>query len=342
MALALASFLFLLLWGLEEVQASGKVAKTPAETAAATPSASELPRAWQAYDEEVLTVKLGFEAPSLQLEVTDKVGKGNSILFRPNVPTNLVLGASYDWMSARVSLPGTLSRDDVDRKGKTTSNDWQLRMNFRQLSVDAFYQNYEGYYIENSAEFGSLPDSYLQAPDLRNEYIGAGFVWNFNPDDFSMVASFDQSTQQIRSGWSWLGGASIHSNRFTSPVTLVPMTQALLYGDFTDVRSARLNSLMIGGGVGGAWVFRENWFLSGVMMAYLGVEKSRVEKVTGDSTDSHTPVKSLVKVALGYNGPKYFSGFSIQSDTTNYTVEDVEMRFSAMNSSFFVGAHVDL
>lgn len=290
-----------------------------------------------------LSVKLGIAGSSLGLDVEAK-DVVRQIQYEPHAPTRTFFSASYDWLSFTVSTVNPIATADQQLKGSSTGQDWQFRFNFESTSYEFFYQTYKGYYIENTPDFQAQPAGtpFLLNPDLRTEHFGLNFLYNWDPDDFSMSAAMDQSAIQTESGYGLLSGVSIHAMRFASPTGLVPAMTAGAYGEIENVRSARLYSILAGGGIGGTFVPIENWFLSGAILGYFGYEMQNVERIDGDASVSQSSTKTHIKLGFGYNGPRWMGGMTINGDSASYTVSNATLRFGNISYAVFLGRRFDL
>ncbi len=289
-----------------------------------------------------LAVKLGVSGSTLSLDVQAK-DVPRQIQYLPHAPSKTFLAFSYDWLAFTVSAVNPIPTADQQLKGSSTGQDWQFRFNFEKTSYEFFYQTYQGYYLDNTPEFQAQPAGtpFLRYPDLRTEHFGMNFLYNWNPDDFSMPAAMDQSAIQTESAWAWLSGVSIHGMRFSSPTGLVPALAVGSYGDIENVRSARLYSILAGAGVGGTLVPRENWFISGAFLGYFGYEMQRVERTDRDVVASQTSTKAHLKAGFGYNGSHWMSGLTVQGDSASYTVANSSLSFNNVQYAVFIGRRFD-
>lgn len=301
-----------------------------------------LTQSWKGQGNSTVTLRFGLVEPKLEMLVEDKNEIGKKITFVPNSPTRAFVGFSYKWLGGAIS--GALPRNDEENRirGSTTSNDWQLRFNFQQWVVEALYQQYVGYYIENTRDFQAHTQGqpYLQAPDLSNERAGMTISYVTHPEAFSMSAAFDQSSQQMESGWSWIFSGSLNHHRFSTPVTLVPASETGTYGDFELVRAATLYSLLAGAGAGGTLVLAGPWFLSGVLILNFGLENQSVTRTDKQTANTVQTNEHHLKLGLGYNGDGALFGLGAHISGTNYNIENAKVGFSTTTAGFYVGTRI--
>lgn len=297
---------------------------------------------WKYQDDSMVAVKIGFAEPKLEMTIEDKNRTGKRIIFVPNSPSRTYIGVSHRWIGGSVSWAMPRSNEENRIRGSTKSNDWQFRFNFKNWQVETFYQQYKGYYIENTSDFQPHSEgmSYLQAPDLSNESTGLSISYVTHPETFSMSAAFDQNATQMESGWSWIFSGAAGHHRFDTPASLVPTTETGTYGDFELVRAARLYSVLAGAGAGGTLVISGPWYLSGVLVYKVGIENqsvTRTDKITANSVQASG---HSIKIGFGYNGDRALFGMGIHASGTKYNIENATMNFSTMSAGFYAGARI--
>ncbi|MBX3018048.1 MAG: DUF4421 family protein [Bdellovibrionaceae bacterium] len=291
-----------------------------------------------------LSVKLGISIPSLNMELRERhIAQLDALEYVPHTRSSTYLSVAYDWWGFSVSSVNATADEDDRMKGKSKAQDWQFRFNFEKTSYEFFYQNYQGYFLEDHpSQPRAVNAPYLQFPDMRTEHFGANFLYNWNPDDFSIAAVMDQTERQNHSSWAWLLGASVHGMRFANPTSIVPTALQSTFGEFNNVRSGRLYSTLAGAGLGGTWVPAEKFYVSGLAVVYFGVEKQSIESTTEDYEYFGTTSKIHMKMSVGYNGDQWVSGVQANSDAAKYNVRNAEMNFMNMAIQLFVGRRFDL
>lgn len=303
-------------------------------------AAPALARSFEDVKGNPLSVKIGMSAPSLGMNLRERDNEDfETLAYNPHARSFTFLSVAYDWWGFTLSGVNPTADEDDRLKGKTSAQDWQFRFNFAKTSYEVFYQTYQGYYLEDHpAAYPRAPsDPHLQFPELRTEHFGGNFLYNWNPDDFSIQAAMDQTERQTKSSWAWLLGTSIHGMRFTTPSSIVPPAVAADFGEFNSVRSARLYSWLAGGGLGGTWVPADRYFLSMLVLAYYGIEMQRVETVNGEYEYAGASTKTHMKLAMGYNGDQWVTGLTANGDMAKYNIRNAELEFSNMAIQMFVG-----
>ena len=200
---------------------------------------------WKDLPEGDLTTKFGFIQSELQLNVEPQIGTAPKLEYHP-APTNLAyisLGYANFGLSASSKNPNT-TIDDA-KYGTSKATDFQFRFFGKKLTHEFFYQTYRGYYLKNSSDVVPVFDTsgpYLQQPDMVTEAGGLNLMYNFNPDNYNMGATFNQSARQVESGGAWVGIFSFNRHRFTNSGSFVLGTAVGQYPDFESVRSVNVYS----------------------------------------------------------------------------------------------------
>lgn len=302
---------------------------------------------WKNQSNSTVTMLFGFVVPKLEMTIEDKNFIGRRISLVPNSPGRAFVGFSYRWLGGSVSGAMPIEQESKRLMGESQANDWQFRFNFSKLTIETVYQQYKGYYIENTSEFQpkTATDPFLQFPDLSTEKMTLSVHylvnwWGGGPDSFSMSASFDQSAQQIESGYSFLVSGSMHHNRFETPTTLIPASATGTYGNFENVRGGRLYSMSGGVGAGGAWVPYGKFFVSGVFIVNSGLEYQTVHSVNSSSSNQVQNNEAHLKAALGYNGDSGITALGLHISNTAYNIENARVGFNTMNLGLNFGTRL--
>lgn len=95
----------------------------------------------------VLTTRLGTTNAALdyKIENQDSELTGPSLTLRPNAPSQTFISVSYDWFGLSVGAINPVSSEVEKLRGQTSASDYQFRLYFSQVSVEAIYQKYTGF-----------------------------------------------------------------------------------------------------------------------------------------------------------------------------------------------------
>lgn len=276
---------------------------------------------WSDIPENTLGVKLGVQTPALDYELS---GAGDKeIRYSSRVASQTFLGLTYGPFGLSGSFSNSPTAEDKAKYGTTRASDFQFRFYGRRFTWEFFYQNYKGYYVDNSEQIDpSLNSSSprLQRPDLSSIHAGAQMIYVFTPERFHLGGAYDGSVRQTESGGSWIGFAAVSNHQITADTPLVPDSLKTDFGKIGTFQEGEFLTLRIGGGYGYTFVMKENWFLSGVLSYAIGPQRQRSLTSRGWQTSMESTVGTNVKLGAGYNGEKYLGGITLILDQNQIPV----------------------
>lgn len=292
-------------------------------------------------DSRAVTAKIGIVIPTLEFNTKSPETTAKTLTYKPNAPSKTVLSVAYQWLGLSVGSINPVTTDRESEYGTTKATDYQFRFYFRNFSAEAFYQNYKGYFIDNTQDVDSNWISGQQRrlyPDLSTSHQGFSLTYAFNPENYSMAAAFDHSSRQTASGGSWLANISISQHLFSNAQVLTPAELAPTYGEFAEIQSGTLTSFTVGAGGAYTLVAADSFFFSLMGIVNFGQNLKKYEKTDGTTTNETAPGSQIhAKFSLGYNAENFLSGFTFASDSTNYTLEKIELNFQTLEAGLFVG-----
>lgn len=291
---------------------------------------------WKPDADDVLNVKLGALTPRLEFN-TDPSGDATapaSLNLLPSAGSKVILGLGYRNLGITLSKGSDRTASERQIYGDGDSTDIFLQFFGRSWTHQIFYQNYEGYYIENSTEIlPSLPANLkIARPDIKTAHYGVNFIYNFKPENYSPRVTFDQTARQLESGGSWLAMASFHNYQFRSRPQLLPSSIASKYGELATLESGNLLQASISGGGGYTYVFRERWYLTGQMLWGVGGGYENFETNDYVYKRTATSMVSNVALGLGYNGEKFYLGVAAISDNYNADLPSLKLRVNSVQT----------
>lgn len=305
----------------------------------------EASASWSKQPEDNLKVELGISTPTLAYSVKAPKEISKSVInYQPHSTSKTALGLSYRNIGASISTINPASDESTLKLGHSKSNDLQLRL-FGKRTYELFYQTYEGYYIENSADIDSNytnSDFKILRPDIKTKNYGFNFYWNVNEKDFSQAIAYDQMGVQKSSAWglSWLAHGSQSSIEGDSP--LVPDSEFNNFGNLAQLKHLHRNNLAVGVGLGGILSWK-NLYLAGLLA--LGLGSQNITYQMNDSTlngsDNITGTYVSGRASLGFNGPRNVVGLQILSDSVTTSILKGEITGSSMEFKLFYAYRFD-
>lgn len=293
---------------------------------------------WQGNTEQTLGMKLGVQTGALKMVLQDPEGK-IPITYEPKVSSRAFISGSYGPFA--LFLGTSLPRDEEDRRmyGSSSESDWQFRFYGRQLTWDFFFQDYQGFYIDNTVEVDPTrteTSPKLQRGDLHTRHYGVQLFYTFNPESYSMGSAFDHTTRQTASGGSWVGVLGLTQFQVYADSPLVPANLRAQYGDFGTFSDGNFITFDAGGGYGYTYVYGD-YYIGGLLTLNAGSQYQKYELATSIETRSVLTADANIKFSFGSNGEIYFWGLTAQADTNTAPIEKSRITFTSGETSLFWG-----
>ncbi len=297
---------------------------------------------WSKDAKNTLGVKLGAEAPGLNMELnpSSPVPGVDTIKYNPHSIGNIFASFSYGAIGLRLSTNTT--PDDESRRlyGDSKIQDWQFRFYGKYATYDFFYQDYSGYYIEKSSEIQpnlSSNDPRIQRPDITNRHYGVQAIFVFQPDNYSVGSSFEHSYRQTESGGSFLGTVGLNQHQITADSALIPTQVQSRWGDFSQFQRGRFNTARLGIGYGYNLILNQSFYASALLALNIGLQEQYFDLGPSSIHRWVSNIGSNAKIGLGYNGEKNFVGFQILADLNEIPIANAKVGMSTLSITAFIG-----
>jgi hypothetical protein len=238
------------------------------------------------------SVKIYMYGNFLNFDVIDGAG-AKEISYVPNTPLGVGAGFSYKGLIFDMNYGHNIGVKGDENYLKTDAFDFQVHSYKSFFTIDGYYQQYQGLYIDND----TLPFAQANCPDLSIFQTGLVAQYVFNGNCFSYEAAFNQSKQQIKSAGSFLLGCGINYFEIDSD------------SSFTLHNQNNIQSLQwgINGGYAYNLVFKKHWLLSGSLSIGVNLGNDRFKSFF----DKHMYVNPTIlpRFAFFYNQPNWSCGF---------------------------------
>jgi hypothetical protein len=295
---------------------------------------------WEPDNQDVINFKLGLLGQSLNLgfKPADKDDAAN-VNYLPSPYTKSFVALGYRNLGLYLSVKNPSRADDKNKYGNSESTDFQLSFFGRRWTQAYFYQIYKGYYIENSAQINPVlaPETFLQRDDLKTIHYGGSFIYNFQPENYSIGASYAQSGRQIESGGAWLAMAGIHNHSLRGNSQFIPTQVSAKYGELSSLESEDIMQASIAGGGGYNWSFWQGGYVA--FQALIGVGSAYEHFETADAYyDRWAPgYVANAMVSFGYNGKDNYLVITSASDTSTYNLNTLSIELNSTQYSLHYG-----
>lgn len=205
--------------------------------------------------------------------------------------------------------------------GSSDVSDLQLTAISRKWFADAYYQKYNGFYVQSPDVVIPTGQPFPQRPDLVTRNLGMSFAYIFNHEKFSLRAPYLFSERQKVSKGSFLLSYVLSSFTMEADSALIPSSRWNEWGAGASVNEVRFTSLGLAPGYSQTFVIKK-FFLN--MTLALGPAHYWVLYKEADrpaQNDIRIDFYSLGRVGIGYNGERFFSGISVTSQSRSLTYE---------------------
>ena len=294
----------------------------------------------EAYVEEYpdkFYIKPIFTIRALDLQLSSK-SIPSKINFVPNGNAYFGLGAYVFNLGVEASLAIPRNARSIKRYGETEIFDFQSNIYAKKWGADVALQKYEGFYVGNPmAHFPGweLPEPYPQRNDLLVKNLSAHVFYIINHNRFSYRSAYNQADRQLRSGGSAIAGINFLDQEIRADSSLIPYDSREEFG-LNNFDQANFFAFGFSGGYTYSFVYK--YFYLNLSLTGGPVHLWNIYKEDG-VTRIHTTISPLFqfRTALGYNSPKWFSGITVVSQTSNFPTDHIDIRRQFGNVKVFIG-----
>lgn len=272
------------------------------------------------YD-EFLTTRLSFSDNFNLLTLKDK-GGNSELLFSPNQQINSTLSLAYRFLEIDIGYTPKFIRfnKDDDIRGKTKFFNLGTRFYVGRFMQNIQYRKTRGFYAED-LEFPER-DKFIFS-DLKIVKFGGSTSYVLNPD-FSFRALFKQNEWQTKSSGSLVPTLSYYWTKISDP----------------EFGKDALFDITIGPSYYYNWII-ENSFLVGIG-GHAGIGYNETKSTFTDDTPNHKMdgliYTTELKLALGYNSTRFFTGVNVTFDSFYHDNEpDFKVKDQQRYFEFYLG-----
>lgn len=289
--------------------------------------------------------KLGLHIYSIQKFRTYELKNsrlGTKLKFEPNGQTNLGLGFNYKWMGLGLAFSMPFMNKDNDIYGETSRFDLQLNLFSRFYGINAYYQNYSGFYLSNPNDFSTWNEPHFPAlSDLQSTSTGISAFYWFNNKRFSYKSAFVRNEFQTKSAGGLLIGFYADYDLVYAPDGFIPdeLSDSLI--NIFDFKGYSTFVAGISMGYGYTFVFFKHLFLNLTLSPGIGYRNLTVwhiienDKVKPDFTGS-----LKAKFALGFNTKRLYLGASSIIGAESFKYEEVDISSTSGQLRIYIGLRI--
>ena len=254
------------------------------------------------------------------------------------VPNNTYqLGCGVYFFGIGFDFAYSLQPSDAENKkyGTTTYHDIRTNFLYGNWGINFFTKKYHGFYREDN--FGNRKNQIALRPDITTTNNGVEGIYALNQSKFSLCSSYIFSERQIKSSGSVILSGTV--NKFT-----LASDSAVASNDFEQaikVKSSfnflRYTTMSIAPGYSHNIVWKH--FFANVTFA-VGPAYHWMKFVTDEKTHYDINLNTYYdfRLALGYNGTRFFGGVNLTQLQRNIQLE----RVTFSNSSYLLRLNVGM
>lgn len=285
---------------------------------------------------ESLVLRLFIKKKFNEVSIED-TKNNNEIVYLPNQSGALGVGFNYKWLGLDLAFKVPNSDSVNNDLGKTKSFDLQANVYMRKFTVDVFFLNYEGYYVDNSAKYGS-PDEKIKYANLETGIIGANFNYLFNHKKFSYRAAYLQNERQKKSAGSFILGIFFSQNYIRNKNGVIPNNFKDDFWQSSNIEDAKYTFIGAQFGYAHSFVLKKFYLTTSLGLGFGSLSK-RIKTLDNPSTKTNQSVNSKVQFrgAIGYNGDRFNIGLQGTNDTFIFSEEEeTQVSYQVGSIKFFI------
>lgn len=269
--------------------------------------------------------KLDFEMQSLP-------GKKHSLAYRSNKPYSFGVGMYLFELGFELAFAVPLDEQSKKIYGESDASDIQLNILGKKWGIDAYHQKYSGFYIEDPDHEVPVNTPYPQRRDIETKNVGITGNYAFNNKKFSFRSSYNFAERQLRSAGSFVLFGSMSWFRASGDSAIIGDHYTDQFGPGAHIVRIKTTTLAVAPGYTYSLIYK-GFFLNGTLA--IGPAHNWLSYDTDDG-DTRNDIKFsafvAARLALGYNGDRFFGGLSFVNQ--GRTAEFDHLELTSSNSTF--------
>ncbi len=273
---------------------------------------------------------------STAFEVRRNDNRAEVLTFRPNNAFTGGLGLYLFELGVEVTFALPVDQNKTALYGTSSAFDLQVNVLTKHWGADVFYQKYSGFYITDPNDPVPANTPFPQRPDLRTENFGLNGIYFFNKTKFSFRSAYNFAERQRKSAGSFLLAGTLNSFHLKTDSILYGKKYQTSFGVDSDVKEYRSTSFSVAPGYSITLV-HHNFFLNSSVS--LGPALHFVEYLAQGVPKQEQRINTFtdVRVGLGYNGARFFSGITFVNQSRNVKFNQVQFTSSSSTFRMLVG-----
>jgi hypothetical protein len=273
----------------------------------------------------------------LDFELRNVDGRKSTLQYKSNKPYSLGVGMYLFELGFELAFAVPLDEQSKRIYGESKSRDIQLNILGKKWGADLAYQRYSGFYIED--ENNPLPANtpHIQRPDIVTRNTSFTINRTFNSNKFSFRSAYNFAERQLTSAGSPIVFASFDNVVTKGDSAIIGGRFAPEFAESSRINYIRSNNLGVAPGYTYSLIFK-GFFINGGLA--VGPAHNWLKYQTEDGTEQTKLRFSAfvaARIALGYNGDKFFGGLTFMNQGRNVKFDNVQLSNSQSAFKVLVG-----
>jgi hypothetical protein len=256
-----------------------------------------------------------------QFEIQQESNRGNKLTFKPNNTAGLGFGVYIFEVGVELTFAVPINAERESLFGKTKATDLQLNLLGKRWGLDLFYQNYNGFYVDDPNGKIVTGAPYPQRPDLRTRNLGINGIYFFNKR-FSLRSAYNFSERQRKSAGSFSLSGTLNFFRVQGDSALYSKKYEPVFGAGTAFYQIDMNTFSVSPGYSYTLVVKS--FFANASLS-VGPAYHWVDYQVGGQSRSASSLNSFfdIRAGIGYNGKRFFCGVNLVNQTRTVKFENI-------------------
>jgi hypothetical protein len=255
----------------------------------------------------------------------------DAVDFKSNKPFSLGIGMYLFELGIEIAFAVPLNEQSKAIYGESDARDIQVNAFGKRWGADAYYQKYNGFYIDDETTDIAANTPYPQRPDIETRNVGITGTYVINSKKFSYRSAYNFAERQLKSAGTFVIFASLNSFNASADSSLLGTPYESRFGQDSFIREIKFNTLGVAPGYSYNLIYK-GFFLNGTLA--FGPGLNRIAYTRNDQTNRSTKIDAFatLRISMGYNGDQFFGGLTFVTQARTAKFEEVML--SSSNTSF--------
>lgn len=270
----------------------------------------------------------------LSFEIDNKADKIEKLRYKPNSSFNAGVGMYLFEVGVELTFAVPIDERSTNTFGASEVRDLQANFLGRNWGVDLYTQRYSGFYVPNPNQ--SASDAFIKRSDIELRNTGLNVLYSLNKEKFSLKASYNYSERQLKSAGSFIITGTLNTFRLQADSSILTPVNGITT-TAPAFRQFRYTALSVAPGYAYSLIYK-SFFLSGVFS--FGPAHYWLMD-TGQDGDVQYDISintfADARVAVGYNGDRFFGGMSFITQSRNIHFDEINFVNGSYGFKLLVG-----